>query len=344
MGEQSKLVDVAKAANVSLTTASFVINGRGNVSEVIRKRVLAAVEELNYKRRRKPKVSDRPETYALVVDMSPKWGYTWIFYEPIMKGLRDGFSGGNYTPIILPYDPEGSAKRLLERLRLMDCRMVFVIECEDSEVIQFLEENNIKVIVLNDSYHQNRFHTICQDDVQGAYEATKYLIDHGHETIWIVDWSRAHAPHVATDRFLGYGKALDEASIPFKKSWHQSLSEVSPKELSGIVSKYLAAKKDRPTALYVHGDYLANKLQMHLMREQVRVPEELSIIAHGDLLIYQEGDPFAITTMKLDTHSMGRLAAEAMINRIRSKRDDRPQSLKLRSSIVERGSVRRLAE
>ncbi|MBK1875348.1 LacI family DNA-binding transcriptional regulator [Pelagicoccus mobilis] len=342
MGEESKLVDVAKAANVSLTTASFVINGRGNVSEVIRKRVLAAVAELNYKRRRKPKASDRPETYALVVDMSPKWGYTWIFYEPIMKGLSDGFSGGNYTPIIVPYDPETSAKQLLERLRQMDCRMVFVIECENSEVIQFLEDNNIKVIVLNDSIHQNRFHTICQDDVQGAYEATKYLIDHGHRKIWIVDWNRAHAPHVTTDRFLGYGKALDEASIPFKKSWHQSLSSVSPKELGRIVSKIVSAKDDRPTALYVHGDYMANKLLMYLMREGIQVPEDLSVIAHGDLLIYQEEDPFAITTMKLDTHSMGRLAAEAMINRIRSKSDDHAQSLKLRSTIVERGSVVRI--
>ena len=52
--QKAKLSDVARHAGVSITTASQVVNNKGNISHAVCQRVMQAIEELDYKRLRAP--------------------------------------------------------------------------------------------------------------------------------------------------------------------------------------------------------------------------------------------------------------------------------------------------
>ena len=341
MKKRMTLKDVAEAAEVSMTTASFVLNGRGSISNLIRKRVLGAARDIGYSPKRKQKEILRAESFAVLLDISNRRKCAWTFYDPIIQGLDSIFLEAERRPVLIPCDSSTSGKEVIDQLHAIDCRMVFSLECVSSEVISLLEAQKIKVIVLLDSRMEGEFHTVCQDDMQASYKGMLHVLERGHRRIWIAERTPIYTPKVSEDRFFGYKKALDEWGVDYLPEWRFRFKGVSHEELGELTAKIVSAK-ERPTAIMVHDDYVANKLMMHLLAAGLSIPNDLSIISHGDVLDYELGDPFSITTMRLDTYAIGQLAAQAMLNRIRNKEDELPKSLKLCSTLVDRGSVKEI--
>lgn len=338
MKRRTTLKDVADAADVSMTTASFVLNGRGSISNLIRTRVLQAAKEIGYQPRRKQKEIIRAESFAILIDISGDRRPAWEFFDPIIEGIVSVFTSFKRTPVMIPYHEGTSAQDLMSQLHAIDCRMVFTLECADRELIDKLEAQNIKVVAILDNRLEGEYHTVCQDDMQAAYIGTKHLIEKGHRTIWIGEKGSPNAPMRTEDRFHGYKRALAEAGIEFQPHWHISFQGQWHHEFSKL-AKRISKGPNPPTALFMQSDNATRNLLLYLGAEGVSVPRDLSIIAHGDVLSHEEGDPFSLSTMRLDTRSIGQLAAQSMLNRIRNKEDEMPKSVRLCSQLVERGSV-----
>ncbi|KKK71893.1 hypothetical protein LCGC14_2909380, partial [marine sediment metagenome] len=95
------------------------------------------------------------------------------------------------------------------------------------------------------------------------------------------------------------------------------------------------------TALICHDDYLADNVIAVLTKLNKKVPDDISIIAPGDIINYNEPHVPQITTMRINKELMGKTAGEVVISRLKNKQEG-IQVLKVNQVLMDRGSVRNL--
>ena len=105
----------------------------------------------------------------------------------------------------------------------------------------------------------------------------------------------------------------------------------------------LLARTNRPTAMLVASDDHALYLMRTLRRLGLRAPEDVSLVGFNDSAFSQHSDP-PLTTVKIDMESMGRLAVQRLVARIRAPNDSfcYPAVNVVSTSLVVRGSCRKL--
>lgn len=106
--------------------------------------------------------------------------------------------------------------------------------------------------------------------------------------------------------------------------------------ITQAVSKLIV--RERATSLFAQDDYLAARLREAARRLDRAVPRDVSIMAPGDTLDYREPYVPQLTTMKVDTARMGRLAGSLMLEQL--GRDHREATVvKIKQTLVDRGSI-----
>ena len=99
--------------------------------------------------------------------------------------------------------------------------------------------------------------------------------------------------------------------------------------------------EEPPTAIFAHDDYLGAKIVVVLQSMHMKVPNDLSLIAPGDTLDYNQEYIPRITTMQIDTALIGKIAGNLMLDILNTDTQS-IQSLKIKQQLVERGSCRKL--
>ncbi len=337
-----KLQHVADEAGVSLTTASLVLSGKGKISSSVRSRVLEAARKVGYARRpaRENGPEEAPNTITILLPVDEEWAHVLHFVRPIIVEIERALIGENYYPVILPTFYSSDVEAIISKILANEAKAVFSIHYGKEALFRKLEGMGIPVIVIMNNNFQDTFYSVCVDDFQGAYEGCLHLIRLGHRAIGYVDYPRPDLPAVVVDRFIGFRKALDEYSIPFDPQWRVSVP-LGDRTLLGRSLRRLLTGAGRPTALFVHDDYCAARVLSELGAAGIRVPEDVSLIAPGDVLDY--GDPFVpqITTMRINTALMGQISGDLFLNRMR-RNPEEIHVLKVKQQLVERGSCRRV--
>jgi DNA-binding LacI/PurR family transcriptional regulator len=334
-----KLLDVAQKAGVSLSTASLALAGKGRISSGVRDRVLSAAEALGY-RKRDRSFPRRPAglRYVGILHHEDK-EFEWGFIRPILLQIESSLHHHGFFPVLLPVrvgsDPEAVFRRIAEA----DVGGVFSIHFHNEELFDRLEKRGTLVIIVNDSNLQDKFDSVCVDDFQGAYEGALYLLKLGHRNIAYLEYERPDLPAVVADRFVGFKKALDENDVVLPP--HQRVTVRSPDldELKRTLPP-LFSGTTRPTAIFAHDDYIGVLALGVLAGLGLRVPEELSLIAPGDVLDYSQWYVPRITTMRINTTSLGKLACNLFFDRLRNNIED-IHVLKLKQQLVRRGTCAR---
>jgi DNA-binding LacI/PurR family transcriptional regulator len=191
---------------------------------------------------------------------------------------------------------------------------------------------------MNNNY-QDSYFSICVDDFQGAYEGARHLLTLGHRRIDFVDSYRKDLPILSSDRYYGYRKALEEAGVQFRNDHRINCStEFTEKELEQSFSQSLSGP-DSPTALFCLDDEIAFRVWNALTRIGYTVPDNISILAPGDVLDYSKPYIPPITTMQIDMRYVGRLAVDMLSNRLKNEIGS-VHVLKVKQQLVERGSCR----
>ena len=96
---------------------------------------------------------------------------------------------------------------------------VFSVHYVNPVIFDQLEEDGVPVILINNSNFQDRYWSILTDDIQGAYDGTKHLLDLGHRRIAYGEYKRSATTSVVRDRYFGFKRALDDGNIPFSEEY-----------------------------------------------------------------------------------------------------------------------------
>lgn len=329
--------DVAKVADVSVATVSYVLNGKKKVSEQTREKVLDIIKKLEYV----PDLSARGLTIkdtkliGIVVPQTEP-GSTLMFknsfYSEILGSIEFHARQHGYHVIISATDVTADYLNLI-RERNLDG--VIIIGTYQNEFLSQLNELGVPVVLVDSYCKDPWFHAIRIDDEESCYLATNYVLQAGHRKVALVS-GILHENGVMQNRFKGYRKALEENGIEYQPEY---LLEGTVDYESGVlIARQIVEKKLPVSAIVATADVFAIGVMKGLYDAGVRVPEDISVMGFDDLDIAAYLSP-GLTTVKQHISLKGERAVELLVQNMADSTMKRVEEI-LTVEIVERESVR----
>jgi DNA-binding LacI/PurR family transcriptional regulator len=320
--QRATIVEVARAAGVSITTVSVVLNERHStvrISEGTRAAVKAAAERLGYIPHQAAQSLRRQHTTMLTLLTG---SLSNPFFTDIAASVRANVSVQGYElNVVEAFELETEVKTL-EQLRNGSSAGVIVAtgrhraRGQAIEALQALVRRSLPAVILCDRSPNPAIPAITIDDQAGAQGVTTHLLSLGHRRIAQFN-SRystlaADESSVDSDRFQGYRRALEQAGVVFDPAW---LVQGEPTIRGGyaMMHELLARPGSRPTAVFCICDLMAIGALRALYEAGVRVPDDMALAGFDGILLGQFTTP-ALTTMSQPREEMGRLGADMLFS------------------------------
>lgn len=176
-------------------------------------------------------------------------------------------------------------------------------------------DKKIPFVIVDTFIDGVRANYVTTDDLTGAYEATKHLIELGHKRI--IHLTGQQNISTSRNRLAGYKKALIGARIIFDE---KLIKETDFTEESGYqVMKELLTIKNKPTAVFAITDLVAAGAIQAIREVGLQVPTDISVVGYGGLSNGLNVDVL-LTTVFQPAYEMGKKTAEILFEKIEGKR------------------------
>lgn len=315
--------DVARLAGVSRTTVSLVLNDvpGSRIPEETRRRVLRAVKELDYRPNQIARGLKTSRTHTLAL-MIPS--VTNPFYANISKGVEDVAHAHGYTVFLCnTYRDRDREEKYCRAIIQRQVDGVISSGLTDRALIQEMIGAGVAVVSLDREIDRDGVVRILVDHYYGGWLAAECLLRLGHTRVAFVSGplhNRARRDRVEGFRgaFTERGLKLDEAYIfadlP-EAPLHQDDYEIhnGRRQAKAVLRSPLQV-----TAIACINDMSAIGVLRGLAEENVKVPEDISLIGYDDIPLASIVQP-ALTTIGQPQYERGRAAAEALMARLENK-------------------------
>ena len=342
---QPTLKDVARAAGVSVTTVSVVLNDRRDgirVPDATRRRVHQAAEDLGYRANvlARSLRTQQTRTIGFVSDEVT----TTPFAVAMLAAAQDEAARHGHLLFVVNLGPDAPLAVQEEAIDLLAQQQVghFVYGCMYHRIVDPPVGLPPDTVFLNCEAKGGRHRSIVPDERQGAYEVVTELLEAGHRRIAFLD-DHLHPP-ASRLRLEGFRAALDHHGVDYEPALHV---ETTPFVRGGLVlSDLIALPSDRrPTAVFCYNDRIAMGAYRAARTAGLRVPDDLSIVGFDDQeYIASELDP-PLTTLRLPHEEMGRLAIRLLLDGPGAAAADGPPAkgtlIRVAGELVRRESVTR---
>lgn len=339
MNKKPTIKDVAKNANVSPATVSYVLNGVKKVSEKTKKRVLEAVEELNYY----PdfaavNLSKRKSNLIGVVlpDSDESMFEHNSYYNEFVGGIELVARLKNFDTLITG---EGNIEGLSQWVKKRNLDGLIFMGLFPEESSKELQALNVPTVII-DAYgeYTRSFNNVNINDQLGGYLATKHLIDLGHTAIAFVATNLEQSP-VDTMRYLGYKQALKEAQITPTSERVYKVDRISFEKGKAAGNEIIQATL-KVSGIVTVSDILAFGVIKSLHEHGKRVPTDYSIVGFDDLSISNYSIP-SLTTVRQNIFGKGKTAAQLILDLIDAT-DKTNKNIELPVELIVRDSTANL--
>ncbi|MBB2903385.1 LacI family transcriptional regulator [Kineococcus radiotolerans] len=285
MAKGPGLVDVARAAGVSHMTVSRVLNGHPMVKDETRQRVLAAVQELGYRR--------NSIARALHGDVSGTLGVVLageeLFELPkVLLGIETAAKDAGYWVNLAAWHG-GSADDLTETVnRLIDQSVDGIAFVADrplaAEALSSVNSRVPVAVVMSGAVANEKLASVEIDQVAGARAVTRHLLDLGHRRL--VHLSGPERVYDAHARVVGFREEMraagEQARVLEGDLTPDSGYTLMRQLLGGQASSSVRAGEALPTAVFAGNDMMAMGALKALTEAGLRVPDDVSLVGFDD--------------------------------------------------------------
>ena len=316
----STIKDVARLAGVSISTVSRVANNASNVSPPIRKKVLRAIEALNYT----PNIVARSlearslKSIAVVMGRTMDQAFSNPDFFVILQGITSTLAKQEYSTLLLTDLKQSmELEHCIKLIRSGAVQGVIVVGSfvHDPLLSRLLEEDCPFVLIGyppdNPDIYTTPFNTVSTNDKQSAYQAVRFLLERGHRRIGLVHAPLSYAAN--RKRYDGYIEAITEAGLRIDHTLIASTSYEVSEAVSAVTALLTVAHP--PTAVFCTDDYKATGVLRAALGLGMRVPEDLSVMGHNNYQISELTTP-PLTTVTVPMFELGRSAGEILMRKI----------------------------
>ncbi|MCS7283784.1 MAG: LacI family transcriptional regulator, partial [Anaerolineae bacterium] len=293
MRSRPTIQDVARRAGVSRQTVSRVLNNKGEVRPETRERVLAAIEELNYRPNAVARSMVRGHTYTLGCIAPTLTDYT---FASIIEGAQAEARRQGYFILTGSAPTEHEVESLLEEFlhRQVDGLIVFNPYADGRfRYLLPLIENGTPVVYLGNTPCSEPVSSVRCDDRDGGYQATRYLLELGHRAIATI--TGPPNEECVGDRLDGYRRALAEYALSVNE---RLILRGDWSAISGYrATSSLLETGVSFTAIFAQNDQMAIGAIRALREAGLQVPRDVSVIGFDDIPLASYFDP-PLTTLR----------------------------------------------
>lgn len=332
--------DIAKLANVGVSTVSRVINNHPDVKESTREKIKQIMKESNYIPNNNARILKQNNTKNIGVLV--KGVFNPLFYQ-MTKIMGTQISEAGYTMIMGQneykfYEEVDALRAFIKEKRLQGVICLggnfFDIKngtFSDIEIPIVLTSVN----TMSKKYKEN-YSSVGIDDEKAAYEATKYLIEKGHKKIALIIGD-GNDLGVSWWRLKGYEKALEEKGIEISDELI-TIGKYSRKGAYEVITELLKSG-NKFTAIFAVSDIMAVGAAKAVIDYGLRIPEDISIIGFDGMDESKYYNP-SITTVKQPKKHMAEVGINLLLGLINGEKNN--EHIILDTELIERGSCRDL--
>lgn len=328
--------DIAKLADVSPGTVSNALNDRKGVGKETKSKIIKIAEELGYFRNHK-----KNEEKVIRLILFKKHGYIVSdtpFFSALIEACENECRQRGYELLISQvihgeHDKEDIFK-IINQSKI-DGILLLATEMNEDDFSNF-ENTDTPMVVLDSYFATKSYDYIVINNISGSYRATKYFIEKGHKKIGVLG-SSINISNFEY-RYKGFEKAINEANLIFAEE-DNILLEPTLDGAYRDMKEYLEHNNGRelPTALFALNDIIALGAIKAMKEQDIKIPEDISIIGFDDIPFSALSNP-NMTTIKVYTTEMGRLAVKRLIDKT-NEEEEVPLKIEIDTKLIERDSV-----
>jgi LacI family transcriptional regulator len=332
----STIVEVARRASVSIATVSNVIRGTKRVSPDLQKRVKAAIRELDY--------SPNAIARGLKVKQTRMLGLvlpdiTNPFFPGIIRGAEDTAFDRDYFLVTANTDEQiGRERRLLAALRSYRADGILLASAPGSDVSHILRtiKSGVSVVFLDRPVAGVEADAVLLDNVRGARECVRHLLQLGHRRIAIITGPRTLQN--ARERLQGYEEALRESDRPIDPAL---IFEGDYRLESGHrLTRQFLEKRGDSTALFVCNGVMTVGALNAFEEAGLQCPRDMSLATFDDLTLDHLSHSH-LTSVIQPSYEMGSRAATLLMDRIEGRLSGDPIVVRVMPTLAIRESTAR---
>jgi DNA-binding LacI/PurR family transcriptional regulator len=319
------LRDVAARANVSVGTASMILNGKERevrISAATRTRVLKVAEELKY----------QPNSFArsLRTQKSNTLGvcaaYLMDPYTATILHWANHAAHARQYKLMLSFleEQEEPADAIREIFGKGTVDGILVRESGfllDDQSIISLHKQGMHMVLIGREVEGYRIPTVLLDNFRGGWLAAEHLMSLGHKKIGLMMYDH---PEMGVKRALGAKAALSQAGFDMDQVIERYVTDRAPSDSTergqDLIAELLE-NGERPTAIIAGADILAFRIIRAITNQGLRVPEDIAVVGFDDMEYISVNFNPPLTSVRPPYTEMGELGANLLMDIIEGKTD-----------------------
>lgn len=310
-----RLADVARAAGVSLPTASQVMNGTGRVADDTRRRVLEIARELDYRPNALARsvALGRSRTIGVLAENA-----AGAFCMPVLIGVNRVLSSQDLASLLFDarHDPVTRREHIRHMLDRQVDGIVVIGEGPDVEIAALDEQFDGPIVHAFGPHDPQHAVGVYPDEFAGGALAARELLAQGRRRIAHVTAGADLAS--ARERLAGFEHALAEAGASCEIVLHGEFTRAWGQAAAGE----LLAALPEVDGVFAGNDGIAVGLAAALEARGKRVPADVAVVGYDNVAGYGEDTAPYLTSVDPHLQLVGERAGEYLLAALEGEHGD----------------------
>lgn len=331
--------DIAKVAEVGVSTVSRVINNKPDVNEETRNKILRVIEEYNYIPNNSARNLKRNQSEDIGVLVK---GIYNPFFSKIIQAIEERINEQSYTMILhYNYSNSNDFESAIELIKEKKLKGLICLGGNFDDI----DENQLKSIKVPmvlastnvlDRQGEKVFSSVIIENEKAAFMAVDYLCKLGHKKIGLVTTGEEDRS-VGMLRTKGYKRALLKNGVDFDPN----LLEIGKYTFESAyhVMNRLLDKNLQITAIFATSDIMAIGASKAILKRGLKIPDDISVMGFDGIEYASYFHP-SITTIKQPQEEIGYKSVEILFDIIKNKKNHR--HIVLETELLKKESCKRL--
>ncbi len=336
MKKKISIKDIAKLTDTSITTVSFVLNGKGRISKEISKKILDVAQKNGYEPNRMA-VGLRTGVSKVIGLIVESIGGP--FFGEMAKVIEEEAEKDGYR--IIYCSTNNNLQKGKDMIRMLSQQLVdgyIITPMKGLEKdIQNLVDNEKPVVLIDGYFPGTSIPHVLVDNYASAYNAVDCFVRSGYKNIGMVTADLGLIQ--LNDRSLGYKAALKDNNLKDSSKMVLKIPFDMDKNEGVEAVKAFIEKQKQMDAVFFTTNYLGTMGLQAIKDLKLSIPEDLAVISFDDNEVFSLYPP-GITTIQQPTYDIAKSAIDILMAQINTHKLDASKiDLKIPSKLIERGST-----